>query len=74
MIGDMVHCINLINEFIDETKYFLKPKDSPIEVGDVFDQNRKTGELINYGNINEIMNSEEFKLWCKKKKEELNNG
>lgn len=67
MIGEMVSYAHLICAFIDETNYRLKPKDSPIEVGDVFDQDRKTGELINYGNIDEIINSKEFKLWCKKK-------
>ena len=70
MIGEMACGIHLISEFIKETNYCLKPKDSPVDVGDVFDQDIKTGELINYGNINDIMDSKEFKLWCKKKEEE----
>lgn len=74
MIDEMVCCTSLIGDFIKETGYCMKPKNSPIEVGDVFDQDRKTGKLINYGNINDIMNLKEFKLWCKKKEEELNNG
>lgn len=73
MIGEMIYCTHLIDEFIKETGYHIKPKDAPIEVDDAFYRDKKTGEPINYGNINDIMNSEEFRLWFKKKEGLLNN-
>mgnify|MGYP006907973371 CR=1 FL=1 len=60
---------NLISRFIKDTNYGLKPIDRDVEVGDILEIDEKTGSIINYGSINNIINTDEFKEWMKTIKE-----
>lgn len=55
--------MSLVGTFIKETNYKLKPINREVEVGDMLEIDRETGKIINYGSINNIVNSEEFKRW-----------
>ena len=60
---------NLVETFLEETNYKIKPINREIEVCDMLEVNRETGEVINYGSINDVVNTEEFKEWFKLKLE-----
>ena len=62
--------MGLVEKFLEETDYKIKPIDREIEVEDMLEVDSKTGEVINYGSINDIINTEEFKRWFKLKLEE----
>ena len=62
--------MGLVEKFLEETDYKIKPIDREIEVEDMLEVDRETGEVINYGSINDIINTEEFKQWFKLKLEE----
>ena len=62
--------MGLVEKFLEETDYKIKPIDREIEVEDMLEVDSKTGEVINYGSINDIINTEEFKQWFKLKREE----
>ena len=62
--------MGLVKKFLEETDYKIKPIDREIEVEDMLEVDKETGEVINYGSINDIINTEEFKLWFKLKLEE----
>lgn len=62
--------MGLVENFLEETDYKIKPIDREIEVEDMLKVNRETGKVINYGSINNIINTEEFKQWFKLKLEE----
>ena len=62
--------MGLVENFLEETDYKIKPIDREIEVEDMLEVDRETGEVINYGSINDIINTEEFKQWFKLKLEE----
>ena len=62
--------MGLVENFLEETDYKIKPIDREIEVEDMLEVDSKTGEVINYGSINDIINTEEFKQWFKLKREE----
>ena len=62
--------MGLVKKFLEETDYKIKPIDREIEVEDMLEVDRKTGKVINYGSINDIINTEEFKQWFKLKLEE----
>lgn len=68
--------MGLVENFLEETDYKIKPIDREIEVEDMLEVDRETGEVINYGSINDIINTEEFKQWFKLKLEEegVDNG
>ena len=66
--------MGLVENFLEETDYKIKPIDREIEVEDMLKVDSKTGEVINYGSINDIINTEEFKQWFKLKREEGNNN
>ena len=68
--------MGLVEKFLEETDYKIKPIDREIEVEDMLEVDSKTGKVINYGSINDIINTEEFKQWFKLKPEEEgdNNG
>ena len=57
--------MGLINEFIKDTNYKLKPINKPFDVTDILKIDKTTGKVINYGSINKIINSKEFKEWVK---------
>lgn len=61
--------MNLVETFLEETDYKIKPIDREIEVEDMLEVDRETGKVINYGSINDIINTEEFKQWFKLKLE-----
>ena len=67
--------MGLVEKFLEETDYKIKPIDREIEVEDMLEVDRETGKVINYGSINDIINTEEFKQWFKLKLEEgVGNG
>lgn len=66
--------MGLVEKFLEETDYKIKPIDREIEVEDMLEVDRETGEVINYGSINDIINTEEFKQWFKLKLEEGDNN
>lgn len=66
--------MGLVENFLEETDYKIKPIDREIEVEDMLEVDSKTGKVINYGSINDIINTEEFKQWFKLKQEEGNNN
>lgn len=61
--------MGLVEKFLEETDYKIKPIDREIEVEDMLKVDRETGKVINYGSINDIINTEEFKQWFKLKLE-----
>lgn len=62
--------MGLVENFLEETDYKIKPIDREIEVEDMLKVDSKTGKVINYGSINDIINTEEFKQWFKLKLKE----
>lgn len=66
--------MGLVEKFLEETDYKIKPIDREIEVEDMLEVDSKTGKVINYGSINDIINTEEFKQWFKLKREEGDNN
>ena len=62
--------MGLVEKFLEETDYKIKPIDREIEVEDMLEVDKETGKVINYGSINDIINTEEFKQWFKLKLEE----
>lgn len=62
--------MGLVENFLEETDYKIKPIDREIEVEDMLKVDRETGKVINYGSINDIINTKEFKQWFKLKLEE----
>lgn len=66
--------MGLVKKFLEETDYKIKPIDREIEVEDMLEVDSKTGKVINYGSINDIINTEEFKQWFKLKPEEGDNN
>lgn len=62
-IGDIFVVREWISEFIEDTDYKLKPIDRDIEPGDVFSADRTTGNIVNYGQINDILYTDEFIKW-----------
>lgn len=66
--------MGLVENFLEETDYKIKPIDREIEVEDMLEVDRETGKVINYGSINDIINTEEFKQWFKLKLEEEGDG
>ena len=66
--------MGLVEIFLEETDYKIKPIDREIEVEDMLEVDRETGKVINYGSINDIINTEEFKQWFKLKLEEGDNN
>ena len=62
--------MGLVENFLEETDYKIKPIDREIEVEDMLKVDRETGKVINYGSINDIINTEDFKQWFKLKLEE----
>lgn len=66
--------MGLVENFLEETDYKIKPIDREIEVEDMLEVDRETGKVINYGSINDIINTEEFKQWFKLKLEEGDNN
>lgn len=57
--------MGLVNEFIKDTNYELKPIDRPFDVTDMLKIDEKTGKIINYGSINNVVNTKEFREWVK---------
>ena len=66
--------MGLVEKFLEETDYKIKPIDREIEVEDMLEVDSETGKVINYGSINGIINTEEFKQWFKLKLEEGDNN
>ena len=62
--------MGLVEKFLEETDYKIKQINREIEVEDMLEVDSKTGKVINYGSINDIINTEEFKQWFKLKLEE----
>lgn len=62
--------MGLVENFLEKTDYKIKPIDREIEVEDMLEVDSETGKVINYGSINDIINTEEFKQWFKLKLEE----
>ena len=53
-INDIFVAREWISEFIEDTNYKLKPVNRDIEPGDVFSVDRETGNIVNYGQMNDI--------------------
>lgn len=66
--------MGLVENFLEETDYKIKPIDREIEVEDMLEVDKETGKVINYGSINDMINTEEFKQWFKLKLEEGDNN
>ena len=66
-IGGIFVVREWISEFIEDTDYKLKPIDRDIEPGDAFSVDGTTGNLINYGPIDDIMYTDEFIKWMNKR-------
>ena len=66
--------MGLVEKFLEETDYKIKPIDREIEVEDMLEVDKETGKVINYGSINDIINTEEFKQWFKLKLEDGDNN
>ena len=64
------YVMNLVETFIKETNYKIKITDREVEVNDMFYVDRETGDITNYGQINDIVHSKEFKRWFKLRMEE----
>lgn len=62
-IGDIFVARERISEFIEDTDYKLKTIDRDIEPGDAFSVDRTTGNIVNYGQINDILYTDEFIKW-----------
>ena len=62
--------MGLVEKFLEETDYKIKQINREIEVEDMLEVDKETGKVINYGSINDIINTEEFKQWFKLKLEE----
>ncbi len=63
MIGNAVMMTHLVNQFIEETGWKLKSIKKEVDVCDLLKIDEKTNKVINYGNVNDILNSNEFKIW-----------
>ena len=66
--------MGLVEKFLEETDYKIKQINREIEVEDMLEVDKETGKVINYGSINDIINTEEFKQWFKLKLEEGDNN
>ena len=66
MIENNIIWTSLVGKFIKETNYNLVPVNKAIEVGDMLQKDDKTNKIVNYGPINNIINSKEFKEWIEK--------
>ena len=66
-IGDIFVVREWISEFIEDTDYKLKTIDRDIEPGDAFSVDTTTRNIFNYGQINDIIYTDEFINWMKKK-------
>lgn len=62
-ISDIFVAREWIDDFIKDTDYKLKTIDRDIEPGDAFSVDRTTGKFINYGQINDILYTDEFIKW-----------
>ena len=62
-IGDIFVAREWIDDFIKDTDYKLKTIDRDIEPGDVFSADRTTGNIVNYGQIDDIMYTDGFIKW-----------
>lgn len=74
MLKNNFTVMGLVENFLEETDYKIKPIEREIEVEDMLKVDREIGEVINYGSINDIINTEEFKQWFKLKLEEGDNN
>lgn len=72
MLENDMNVTLLVSQFLKETGYKLKPIKKEINVCDLCIFDEETNELINYGNVNNIINSDDFKKWYESKGE--NNG
>lgn len=66
MIENNIIWTSLVGKFIKETNYNLVPVNKAIEVGEMLQKDDKTNKIVNYGPINNIINSKEFKEWIEK--------
>ena len=66
-IGEIFVAREWIDDFIKDTDYKLKTIDRDIEPGDVFSADRTTGNIVNYGQINDILYTDEFIKWMNKR-------
>lgn len=69
MIINSVKATILVSQFLKETDYELKAVETEIDVCDLFMYDKENQKTINYGNVNNIINSKEFKKWYEKTKE-----
>lgn len=72
MLENDVNVTLLVSQFIRETNHVLKPIKKEIDVCDLCIFDEEKNEMINYGNINDIINSDYFKKWYESKGD--NNG
>ena len=72
MLENDMNVTLLVSQFIRETNYVLKPIKKEIDVCDLCIFDEEKNEMINYGNINDIINSDDFKKWYESKGD--NNG
>ena len=69
MLEQNVITTSLICSFIEETGYKPLPIEKEIDAGDLFIFDEETQKMINYGDINNIINSDDFKKWYESKGE-----
>jgi len=72
MIENAMCVTTLVEQFIKETGYKLNTTNREINVNDLCIFDKETNKLINYGDVNDIINSNEFKEWYESKGD--NNG
>lgn len=66
-IGEIFVIRTWIADFIEDTDYKLKLVNRDVEPGDIFSADRETGNIVNYGQIDDIIRVDEFKEWLNKK-------
>lgn len=68
MIETNMMLMELIDDFIDDVDYKLKPIDRNIEPGDLFFVDEKANRIINYGSTDDIVHTDEFMRWLNENK------
>lgn len=67
MLENDMNVTLLVSQFIRETNHVLASIKKEIDVCDLCIFDEEKNEIINYGNINNIINSDDFKKWYESK-------
>lgn len=67
MFENDMNVVLLASRFIRETNHVLKPIKKEIDVCDLCIFDEEKNKMINYGNVNDVINSYDFKTWYESK-------